>query len=209
MANQRPGYSSNMSRGVTAQFDVNVKRLTTNLSQDLPVALFGTSALQAGYQSVIPVPSGLTLTVTAGLTASDRGKVIFSYTDGTNTDIVEVTSTTIQYPELVSALNVDLLEYNQIKVSLAGNGSDVSQFNKSIEFAVNNLFGSKSRDTITPAAYVRSGQFQANQVDLPVTGKLDKETSFLVKVVPIANLEINFSMFVGRYVAYNAGSVLG
>lgn len=206
---KRPKYNA-AAGALKGQFDVVVTRLTAAVAANLPVAIFGTAALQAGYQSLLSLPTGVTgLTISAGLdNTTNYGYIDFSYTDGTNTDIVRVTSTTLQYPELVAALMTDLLSYQSVKMTLSGN-SNTNQFNQSITLATNNVLGSKNRDTITPAAYISATQFQSNQVNLPIAGTLDKESAWTFDVVQDAAIEINFSFFFDNYTPYNAERVLG
>lgn len=204
----KPRYNA-AAGALKGQFDVVVTRLTADVALNLPVAIFGTAALQAGYQSLLSLPAGATLAITAGLdNATNYGYVDFAYTVGGNTDIVRVTSTTLQYPELVAALMTDLLSYQSVKMTLSGN-SDTSQFNQSITLATNNVLGSKSRDSITPASYISATQFQSNQVNLPIAGTLDKESAWTFDVVQDAAIEINFSFFFDNYTPYNAERVLG
>lgn len=204
----RPRYTSAAPKALKGQFDINVERLTADVALDLPVVIFGTAAYQAGYQSLISVPATASLAIKGGLdNSTNYGFVDFAYTVGGNTDIVRLSSTTLQYPELLAALMTDLLQYETIKMTLSGN-SDTSQFNKSLTFATNNVLGSKNRDTATPASYVSPNQFQSNQVQLPIAGTLDKESSIIFDVVQDAAIKINFSFFFSSYIPYSAPRVL-
>lgn len=203
-------YSSIKNAATRGQFTLKVTRLTANIAQPLPVALFGTSAYQAGYQSEISAPAGLTLTVVGGTANAAAGyaNVDFSWTDGANTDIVRVQCPTVQYPVLLNALNTDLLEYSSIKLFLSG-ASDQSQFNNSLYFKTTNLFGSRSEQNIEPASAIETTQLQTNQVDLLVNGTLDKESSIVTDMNAEAGLSYGITFFFNRFIKYNAAALLG
>lgn len=184
------------------QFDITVKRLSNNLEQPLPFAIFGAADLPAGYQNVIRVPNGLTLTVTEGLQNSpDYDSVKLSFTDGALTDIIEITSPTVSYPSLIAASMVDLLHYFTIKMTLSL--SDFTQFNQVLNFRDVDIFGGFSSKNITPSSEKKESQFQDNQVNLPIEGSIDKETSVTGNFVAQTG-EIQFSFFFSRYMRYNA-----
>jgi hypothetical protein len=203
------GYSS--AGGVKkGQFSITIQRLTATLSTlDLPVALFGTSAYQAGYQSIIQAPATTALVITGGKeNATNYGFVDFAYTVGGDTDIIRVKSSTLQYPELLNALNTDLLSYNSIKMTLAGN-ADVSQFNRSLFFKTNNIFGAKDSQNVDPASFIETSQLQSNLVELLIGGNLDKESAITFDLAPDAGLQITMTFFFDRFVNYQAEAVLG
>lgn len=198
------GYSKSATPGIKGEFDVIVERVGADINVPLPFALFGSSALQSGYQSILSIPSGLTLEIQAGLmNTGDYNRVDFIYSDGVDTDIVRLTSSTLQYPELLDATKTDLLRYMNIKMQLSGM-SDETQFNQSVLFTNNSIFGDKSVKTLNPASFKKSSQFQNNQIDLAVSGKIDKEAAILSKIVAQAGGQINFSFYFDMYLRYNA-----
>ena len=194
-------YNNTVPQGFKGDFNIEVERLTASLNQNLPFAIFGPAALRSGYDSSISVPNGLTLTVSEGINnaAGVDSAVDFSFTDGTNTDIVRVTSSTLSYPQLLSLLQTDVLQLQQVKMSLTGNGSDTSQFNVNLDLRQDNVFGGQSKNTMQPATYLRSSQFQGNQIDIPLAGTVDRETVVASSIKPTANLIISFAFYFDGY----------
>lgn len=197
------GYSG-AALGIKAQFAITVERLTNNISQELPFALFGANALKAAYRSVLRTPNGLDLTVTAGLgNSNDSSAVDFLYDDGGgNSDIIRVRSSTAPYSQMVDASAVDLMRYSKVKMSLTGL-ADQSQFNNNVRFIDSAIFGEVSEQTIDPASYISVMQQQANQVDLPVSGLLDKETSVVSDFVDDTG-KIQFSFYFDQFRRFKA-----
>ena len=87
--------TGNPSAQTKAVFKIRVTRATAAIAVDLPYAIFGRNFFSNGYGTIIDVPTGLTLTVTNGVisgTPADYGTVTLSYTDGVNTDEINITS---------------------------------------------------------------------------------------------------------------------
>ena len=107
---------NNVTPAAAAQFDINIYRKTKALAFDLPVVLFSSIELASGYKKVITVPSGLTLTVTASPSATNPEIVEFSYTDGVDTDLVEVSCNGAAYTSLIEALKTDLIKMSKVRM---------------------------------------------------------------------------------------------
>lgn len=194
------------SGAVKAQFDINVERSGTNFGK-LPFAILGANALASGYQSIIPVPNGLTLSVTSGLTAADYAETVLTYSDGTNEDVITVSSSTIQYPELLESSKSDLIQYSGIKMVLSS-AMDTSQFNERVLFLSSSIFGNKKENPTSPSAYVSKNQNQSNQVDLPLTGDIDKNSAIVSNFGIQAGI-ISFNFYVTQFALWNARMLKG
>lgn len=194
------GYNSG---AVKAQFDVNVERKSANIAQKLPFAFLGANSLVSGYQSILSIPNGLTLEVNSGLGASDYGITTLTFDDGSgNSDIIEISSSTIEYPELLESSKMDLIQYSGIKMVLSNN-MDTSQFNERLLFLNSSIFGNKRENPTNPAAYVSKNQNQNNQVDLPLTGDIDKNTAIVSNFRNETGI-ISFNFYVTRFALWNA-----
>lgn len=195
MSRKKLGYSGAGNSKLAGQFSVVITRSGADVAASLPFALFGSSAIKAGYQSILVNDTGATLVITEGLNNSDGyGKVTFAYTSGGNTDKVIVSSPTLQYTELISLLAQERLDFTMAKMIISGN-ADTSQFNETITMDYNNIFGARSQNTFEPNTYKQAAQLQANQIDIPLDGSIDRNTSLTSKIVQDDGLTISLTFF--------------
>lgn len=196
---------SSLNAGATTSiFDVQVERRSANLANDLPFVLFGQNVLQTGYQSVLPLPNGLEVTVAQG-SGADLDKILFTYTDGSHTDVIAVSSATAPYPDALAATVTDLALYDRIKQTLSS-GLDTAQFNKRVDFLTSSMFGARSENNIVPASQVNANQNQDRQVNLPVNNKIDAKRAILSHFRQQTGI-IQFNFFVVKAAIWNASAL--
>lgn len=172
-----------------AQFDINITRLTNTIAQPTPIALFGTTHSKSGYSQFLIPGAGTTVTVVGGLntpTAGTSDRIRFTFVNGGNTDIVEVTCNQVPYPVFLDALGADIFRISNIRYEIL-NAADVIQFSQQHNFTSKSLFGKLSSDDITIAAYKKPEQFQPGIVDIPIAANIDKETMMLLNVTQNAS----------------------
>jgi hypothetical protein len=182
-----------------AQFDLNVRRLTNAIAQPVPIALFGTTHLRSGYSQFLIPGVGTTVVVVGGLntpTAGTTDRIRFTFTNGANVDIVEVTCNQVPYPVFLEALGADIFRISNVRYDIT-NTADVIQFAQSHKFTSKSLFGKLSEDDITIAAYKKPEQFQPGIVDIPIAANIDKETMLILNVTDVATAyPFNFQLHV-------------
>jgi len=192
-----------MNAGATiAQFDLKVERQSATIAQDLPFVLLGKQFLASNYQSILPLPNGLSLDLAFG-TGADADKLIFTFDDGGgNTDIIQISSSTTPYPDILEASTTDLALYDRIKETLSSS-MDTEQFNNRLEFLSGTMFGAKNDVNIVPSSEVNPNQNQDRQVNIPVNEKVDAKRAILSRFRQEAGT-IQFNFYVYKAAIWNA-----
>lgn len=196
-----PGQPGNVLAAAT--FNISVKRLTAALAAPLPFVLFGNQDYTSGYRKIIggiiPLPTGITLTsVKGGEVDGLPNSVRFEYTDGANTDIVEVSSSTYPYPSLLSSTNTDLLRLSKIREKLS-NATLTEQYDNDLVTVSSSPFGKSTQNQVTPASFITPEQFQSGVVDIDAVFDVDKETGIASKIIATAAFTVNFSVYVEKF----------
>jgi len=176
-------------RGTKAQFDIVITRRTNTIAEALPICLFGSTHSRAGYSQFLIPPPGYSVSVMGGLNSPVAGTtnmIRFRYTDGVNTDDVDVTCNQVPYPVFLDALSADVFQISNIRYEIP-DPADTIQFGMRHTFQSKSLFGKMTEDDITIGAYKRPDQYQAGIVDIPLNAKIDKETMFNMNVTDAAN----------------------
>lgn len=185
-----------------ANFGLTVKRNTAAIAFPLPFAMFGAQDYVNGYRNTLTgqlLPAGVTLvSVTGGEVSGKPNRVDFTYTDGVNSDVVEVTSSTYPYPSLLNSTSVDLLRMSKIRMELS-DSTQAAQFRQDIQTVSNSPFGKGSTNKISATAFRRPDQFQAGIVDLDAVFEIDKETSIVSSILPKAGFEVTYNSFVEKF----------
>lgn len=192
-----------------SSFAVKVTRLTAALAQSLPFAIFARQYLSVGYKGFIEIPSGLTLTVRSGIfqnageNPANYCKTQFIYTDGVDTDIIEVeTSAASPYPALLEATISDVFKLSKMRISLS-DATAVTQFSTDLRVAQKSIFGKAASNEIDQASYKDPAQFQNGIIDIPIQAGIDKETGILGQIIDEVAFTVTFSLFVSRTRRFN------
>lgn len=187
-----------------AQFDINVTRLTNTIAFPLQCAIFGTTHLRSGYSQFIVNPAGVTNTVVGGLNTPVAGttdRIRFIYTDGVNTDRIDITCNQVPYPVFLEALGADIFRISNIRYQLT-NAADTIQFAQAHKFQGKSLFGKGADDDVNIGAYKKPEQFQPGIIDIPIAADIDKETMFMPTVTNTATaypFNFTLSVFVEQF----------
>ena len=180
-----------------ATFDIIITRNTATLPFTLPVALFGVLDQESDYVEVISsfIPVGVTYTIARG---ADRKSLNFVFTNGIDTDTINVSCNQVPYVNLLIAGLDSVFKMQQNKLQI----SDVAQqlqFSKAISVFNKSFFGHSENDTITPNQYKSDLQ---NQNDIRTINQIldiDKQRSLVFQIVPVANFSVTMSSFVQKY----------
>jgi len=191
-------------KGVQATSTIVIKRLTKNLTATLPVPVFGANGLQSNYQRELSsfLPAGITLSAIAiGLKSgsSYSTKAAFTFTDGTSTDIVEVSCNEIPYPSyLASMQGSDEFRFSRNRYRIS-DGTYQDQLNNSLIVVKQSLFGKAENDNIVPATFQTPNQQQNNIVDIDLPISITKEKTMLVNIGSyVNNFSVTLQMFVTK-----------
>jgi hypothetical protein len=187
----------------TASFAITATRLTANLDVNLPYCLFGAVFVPTNFQPLITLPSGITMIADVGSVvsqdAADQLKVQLTFTDGIDTDIVEITSkASAPYPALLEASKTDLFDVAKMRLSI-NSASNVDQFNTDLSVKSQSLFGKISEQTLDIASSKSPDQFQSTIVDVDAEFRVNKETGVLGELIQTAGVSVTHSLSISRF----------
>lgn len=197
---------------VKATAKIALNRKTSNIPATLPVPIFGALAAQGGYlNSGISMPTGVSITdVTFGVDRSfaNAQMMQITYSDGLNTDIVEITCSTVPYPVFLQASLTDMFKVNRLRIGISDiTGNNTDQFNQRILFVKKSLFGAARLNPVDLSTFNNPQNFKNNVIDVDVVERIDKETTMCVDVIQgTANFTVSVSAFIEAYDKHNAQS---
>lgn len=196
---------NNVTPASVAQFDINIKRLTANIATPLPIVLLGATELNSQYKQVIgPLPTGVTYRVIGGLGSTSPEKIIFEFTDGVNTDQVEITCNQTAYINFITSTVTDLLKVMKTRYRINDAVNGQSQFSQELKVIKKSMFGFSTENDFPVGASINPGDFKNDLIDINMVYDIDKETNMRLKIIPLANFEISLSMFLSKFKRQNA-----
>lgn len=202
-----------------AQFDIIVTRLTAAIAEVLPFPLFGAATLESGLQqdvgnylassntSLVGIQYGMAFigsgdeTITPVLSSSN--KLRLQYKNGSDLDIIEITCTSVPYPQFVQSTFSDIFTLNKIRMTIS-DSSLVNQFSQQMVFTRKSIFGKFVSNPLTATAFSSPFQLRTDIVDVNVNDNVDKETAIWCKILATADFSITYSVFVQKYTKLSA-----
>lgn len=192
--------------GDAGSFTINVKRLTTNISADLPYVVFGAENWYSNYSDFLgPVlPAGVTLQTRFGVlpsgtgdAASDPRTVELVYTDSlSNIDIIVLSCSTVGYPSFVQANYNTKFYIKNTRLTVSDVSVAPEQFALPFGKSTVTLLGAKMTNNLTPSQYVKPDQFQSGIVDITEEMMIDSRGAVVGSIVQQANFNISHNFFV-------------
>lgn len=196
-----------------AQFDIVVTRNSSNIVNNLEIAVLGFTEIVSGYNGFISPVTGGTVAVTGSIYNALPDRYRFTHVSGLNTDTIDVTSPTHVYPSLIQSSGFDLYRINNIRYTVSDTALADQQFNNRFEFIRQSIFGPKNTNPISVASMKNPMNNQNNVVDIPISQVFDKETAIVMamanEAVAATPYEVTLSFFVTFYQKYNAGQMSG
>lgn len=195
----------------SAQFSIKIVRNSANIAEILPVPLFGAIDLQGKYAQSLGgyMPAGVSLESVANI----NGVLRFTYTDGTDTDTIDITCSQIAYASFVYSTLTDVMSIRAIRYKI-NSDAQLSNFSNQFTIVKKSLFGKKDSDDINVTSYQDPTQFLKDVIDIgdvrnvaSVVTSVDKETSIVVGMNAGA-FSIELSTFVAKFNKLNATSRL-
>ena len=198
---------------VAATFTINIKRLTDNITENLPVVLFGKTFSVTAYSQLLQglLPSGVTLagvqigavntnpSVLANTTANTL-KIRFAFTDGTgNDDILEVTCNEVPMPTFVDANTTDSFAVGEFRYKISDT-SQQAQYDIPVSFKRKTMFGKGGEQTLTPSTYINPTDFKDNLVKVGQPFEIDKDSWVETSIVPLSGFQVSLSFNVSAFV---------
>lgn len=192
--------------GMAAQLKVTVTRVTANIDEALPFAIFGVSDAQNGYRRALQglLAAGTVLTsVDIGEGDAQPEAALFTYTKGADVDTIKVECQAAPYPAVLQATLVDTFAIDKVRVKLSDK-TQTGQFEQALNVLVRNMWGRTSSNNLTPSDFFSPEQFQEGVIDVNANVKIDKETFFQSQMIPVAGFFTSYSLTVRKYAAWRA-----
>ena len=180
-----------------ASFDILIHRLTAAIAEVLPVPVFGVLDQESDWVEIMNqfLTTGTTYAITRG---ADRKSLDFTFTNGMDVDIINVSCNQVPYVNLLISGLDSVFKLQQIKMQI----SDVAiqaQFSQSIGVFNRSFFGHHQDDSITPNQYKSDLQ---NQNDIRTINQIldiDKQRTILFKIVAEEDFTVTLSSFIQKY----------
>ena len=187
-----------LGAALQAQVNFQVKRLTADLNVNLPVPLFGPYDLASDYNQILNLPSGISVSnIEVGKIGGGEQKVTISFSDGTDTDKVDITLQEYAYPSFLEALKGSKFTISNARYSISDtSNTGVQQLTQSLQANVKSMFGRQITNNIPLSASKSPFQQQNGIVDIIGTFQVDAETCWVLNFQPLANQQVTIGAFI-------------
>lgn len=184
-------------KNLAAQFDLKIKRLTATVTDDVPVPIFGAFDIQSKYNSILTLPSGVSITaISIGAIGTEK-QVRITYTKGANNDIVQLTVSQYDYPSFLSALLGSRFIVSNARYSISDtSATGLQQLTKPFRSIERSMFGALLQNDIPLSSAKTPYQNQVGIVDINGTFNVTAQTTWVLDFQSVANQEVTISMFV-------------
>lgn len=181
------------------QYTVQVKRITANIAESLPAPIFGAAEISAGFDGLLPLPSGVTLTKLdfgmANGSLSFRNKLVLTYSDGTNPpDSIEITCKQLPYPTFLNQLLGTGQAVGLTRISLS-DSTQVAQFSANLKLLIRTGAGRINSDNLSASASKSPEQFQQGIVDIKQGYQVDRYTTLVSEILPVVGFTVSYDIF--------------
>jgi hypothetical protein len=191
-----------------SQGDLNiiVTRLTANINQPLPFALFGVNDYATGYGSTLKafIPVGVAAPV---VTVAAGGIVDFSYTtiDGAHTDHIQVSfaGSLNSYLQFLQSMNQNFFKSKFILYSI----SDVAQqkqYGQLLNFGELSSLGMAKANQLSINSRIMTWDFKSDRANILMQEQsIDAAFSFVQNIMPVAGFSVEFDVFMSQRLNMN------
>jgi hypothetical protein len=188
-----------VGQALSAQFDIQITRLTATVAGDIPVPIFGALDIQSKYNGVLTQPSGTTITaLTIGAIGTET-QVRISYTRGGNTDIVVISISQYDYPSFLHALLSSRFVVSNARYSVSDTtATGIQQLTKPFRAIERSMFGAFLKNDIPLSSAKSPFQFQNGIVDILGTFNITAQTTWVLDFQALANQVVTISAFVSQ-----------
>lgn len=191
-----------------ANFQLQIKRLTHDIAETLPIPLFAVIHSMTAYREMIApyLPVGVTLSdIQIGLMGStvnlaDANKVVLQFDDGVNQDLVEITTNGIPYPSHLQALYNTIYRMECIVYKIS-DSTKQEQFAALFQPWSKTVFGKQGSNELTINSFQNPYQFQNGLVEVNGSIDIDSETGIVVGVIDsgVNNFIVTLNAFVSQF----------
>lgn len=192
-----PAMPGSITSNLSAQVNFQIVRTSSNITQDLPVPLFGAFDSANYYNSVLVLPGGTSITnITFGSVAKPN-TVEIEYTNGANVDTVEITCQEYAYPAFLRALATSRFTISNARYSISDTSSTgVQQLTKKLQAQTRSMFGKVVTDNIPLGASKSPFQQQNGIVDILGSFTVTPEVTWSLDFQALTNQQVTVSAFI-------------
>ena len=193
------GMGGNVGQALAAQFDIKIKRLTATLTEDVPVPIFGAFDIASKYNTILSLPSGVSISALSIGAIGTEKQVRITYTKGANSDIVQITISQYDYPAFLTALVGSRFIVSNARYSISDTGATgLQQLTKPFSSIDRSMFGALLKNDIPLSSAKTPYQNQIGIVDINGTFNVTAQTTWVLEFQSLANQEVTISAFVTK-----------
>lgn len=193
------GLGGNVGQALAAQFDIKIKRLTATVTDDVPVPIFGAFDVASKYNSILSLPSGVSITALSIGAIGTEKQVRITYTKGANNDIVQITISQYDYPAFLTALVGSRFIISNARYSISDtSATGLQQLTKPFSSIDRSMFGALLKNDIPLSSAKTPYQNQVGIVDINGTFNVTAQTTWVLDFQSLANQEVTISAFVTK-----------
>lgn len=190
-----------------ASFDIVITRNSNNLSENLPVPLFGVAHAQSNYKQIVSgsLPAGISI---SGIVTNAQGDYVISYTDGTLTDTITIHCNQTPYATFLFATATDTIRMYKNRYTITDTAVQ-GCYDQEYLVVKKSLFGRKEEETVTINTFKNPSQFQNGIIDIDAEASIDKDRAIVHTIIKhTGSYSVQMSFFVDRYFKLNSASTL-
>lgn len=173
-----------------ANFSLKVLRKTHTISEELPVPLFAPTHAISAYQKILGnyLPVGVSISgIQIGLfgtavTLGDASKVVITYTDGVNSDDVEITTNGVPYPSHLMSLYNTIYKMDSITYKIS-DATKQGQFDSVFEPFSRTTFGKSIGNEMSVSFYESAFQLREGLVEINANISADSESGCILGII--------------------------
>jgi len=132
------------------------------------------------YQQILFEFIAAALGITGVTVARNGNGLLFTFTDGVNTETINIQCSDTPYNAFVPGLFTTYLKYTNLRYRVAA--GDEAQYNNVIHYVSRSVLGKTSDNPLTPANYLNPNQQQNNVVDIPEIGNMGSSNGLVIDV---------------------------
>lgn len=169
-----------------ADFSVTVTRNTNTIigaAGFLPVPIFSPISAEGAYAEVLgqSLPAGTTITsVLFGSNAGFPNQMRITYANGGNSDTIDITCNTMNYPSFLKDCNNNRFVMNRARMSVSAVANALVQFSQTVLTFTQTLFGEARTNRISLGSNITPEQFQTGIIDIPKSLPIEPNKGIIV-----------------------------
>lgn len=188
--------------GLVAQsvgdLNISVKRVGVNIDAALPFIIFGANDRTADYASTLPnligsLPAGTTVAVSKNAS----GGIVFTYSDGVNSDTVTVSNLgNINYQSFLASMQNNFFKTRYFLISISDENYNTQQFAQPLLYGKLSALGMVGSNQLILRSRTNSWMFRRDRIEVVMPEQsVVPDFSLAMSMIKVNNLELGFDFF--------------